>query len=189
MSISGESVDRSAHPLFQEEGGGSIPTSPLALLFLPCSVNLAIRLNMQWHSRLPIVVHSNITRNATHVCYKAECRGLYYAVAIWTSPTNFVLPNKTWLELRRFAIAPDAPRNTASRMLGWMVRSIRQHFPHIERLISYQDCDAHKGTIYKASGWSPSVKSFEHRDRGKRAGRKRNNSQTTATKQRWELQL
>jgi hypothetical protein len=93
------------------------------------------------------------------------------------------------LELRRFAIAPDAPRNTGSRMLSWMTREIKKRRPEIGGVLSYQDCDVHQGTIYKAAGWIMTAKSFDHRDRGLRSGRKRNRSQTTATKQRWEKNL
>lgn len=180
---------REAHPLFQAEGGGSLPTSALCLRFSPCDESLAIRLNQEWHSRLPKVLLSNIVRVTLRACYIAEANGLYYASAIWTSPTTSQLPQDRWLELRRLAIAPDAPRFTASRMLGWMVRDIRKRFPQVVRLISYQDCEVHTGTIYRAAGWLATVKNYDHRDRGKRTHRKRSPSQTMATKQRWEKVL
>jgi hypothetical protein len=147
-------------------------------------LRLAISLNRLWHSRLPKVVESNIIRNRHHACYGAECGGIWFASAIWSSPVAMGLP-QDWIELRRLAIAPDAPRNTASRMLGWMVREISKTIP-VSRCISYQDCDVHTGGIYRAAGWVPTVKSFDHRNRGLRSGRKRNMNQTTATKQRWE---
>ena len=50
------------------------------------------------------------------------------------------------------AIAEDAPKNTASRMLGWMRRYIKKHLQHISLLFP-QDTDVRDGTIYKASGW------------------------------------
>lgn len=52
------------------------------------------------------------------------------------------------------AIAPDAPKNLASRFLSIMVKEIRRARPDIIKLISYQDTAVHKGTIYKASGWT-----------------------------------
>lgn len=58
-----------------------------------------------------------------------------------------------WLELKRMAISSDAPKNTASRMLSFMVRDIKKRFPNVPNLISYQDPVVHTGTIYKASGW------------------------------------
>lgn len=188
MGICADGV-RVAQPLFQEEGSGSIPTSALDLWFMECADETAISLNRLWHSRLPKVLRSNILRCTHKVCYVAENAGIYYAVAIWTSPTAGLLPQCEWLELRRMAIASDAPPNTASRMIGWMVRDIRRRWPCVKKVISYQDCDVHKGTIYKASGWTATVQSKDHRDRGLRSGRKRNMSQTTATKQRWERDI
>jgi hypothetical protein len=51
------------------------------------------------------------------------------------------------------AIAQDAPKNTASRMLSIMAKVIKLRFNDVWKLISYQDTDVHTGTIYKASGW------------------------------------
>lgn len=176
---------RVMHPLFQEGQGGSTPTSALHLRFHPCRLEDAISLVAEWHSRLPKVIASNITRNTRWVSYAAEAPdGITYAVAIWSNPIATGLPYHEWLELRRMAIADDAPKNTASRMLAWMGRDIIKRFPEIQRLISYQDCEVHTGCIYRAAGWTPTAKSFDHRDRGKR-----NRSQTTATKQRWEKVL
>lgn len=180
---------RVMHPLFQTDQGGSIPTSALQLRFHECELRDAMTLVRQWHSRLPKVVASNITRNARWICYAAEYDGVTYAVAIWSNPTAISLPYHQWLELRRLAIASDAPKNTASRMLSWMARDISKRFEEITNLISYQDCEVHTGCIYRAAGWVATVKSFDHRDRGLRSGRKRNRSQTTATKQRWEKVL
>jgi hypothetical protein len=159
------------------------------LHFGDCDLDVAIRLNRLWHSVLPKVVRSNITRCSQWASFSADFDNHYFAAAIWTNPTARYLPVKEWLELRRFAISPDAPRNTASRMLSWMHFAIAAIFPNVSMLISYQDCDKHTGAIYRASGWKDTVKSFDHRDRGMRSGRKRNLSQTTATKQRWEYEL
>jgi hypothetical protein len=65
-----------------------------------------------------------------------------------------LLPQLEWIELNRLAIAPDAPKNTATRMLAWMAKDIRKRFPEVTRLISYQDIEAHAGTIYQAAGWT-----------------------------------
>jgi hypothetical protein len=75
-----------------------------------------------------------------------------YAVALWHNPSARTLPEH-WLELRRLAVAPDAPHCTASRMLGEMARFFRGHCPERERMISYQDPSVHTGTIYRAAGW------------------------------------
>jgi len=108
-------------------------------------------LNKQWHSRLP-EYNTGFCLNSL-VSYGAEFENQYYAIAIWTNPVAAALPQHDWLELRRMAIATDAPKNTASRMLSVMRRLIKKKFPNVVKLISYQDCEVHQGTIYKASGW------------------------------------
>jgi len=144
---------RVMHPLFQMGQGGSIPTSALQLRIRKIDVKRAQELNRAWHSRLP-EYETGFCLNAT-VCYVAEHDGLFYAVAIWSNPTARLLPQDTWLELKRMAIAEDAPKNTASRMLAIMARLIKRERPSIERLISYQDVETHRGTIYRAAGWQP----------------------------------
>jgi hypothetical protein len=92
------------------------------------------------------------------------------------------------LELRRMAIAPDAPKNTASRMLGVMRRKIQAKFPEVIRLVSYQDTEVHKGTIYKASGWEVANTQEKVAD-WTNTTRKRSKPQSTAPKVRWEYDL
>jgi hypothetical protein len=178
---------RVLHPLFQGEGGGSIPTSSLQLHVGQISVDLAIDLVGLWHSRLPVVDKSNVQRTKHLWCIGAEYDGKWYATAIWTNPISPTYATVPYLELRRFAIADDAPKNTASRLLGVMTRQIRKKFPNIERLISYQDTDVHAGTIYAASGWEKA-----HHGRNSdwnRAKRPRKEQVATGDKIRWEYPL
>jgi hypothetical protein len=98
-----------------------------------------------------------------------------------------MLNGRGWLELRRMAICDDAPKNTASRMLAFMRRDIRQTRPDIVRLISYQDTDVHRGTIYRASGWSVGAHTVVG-DKGWNT-RQRNVMQSASDKIRWETQL
>ena len=186
MNPSGESI-RVVHPLFPVEGGGSIPTSPLQLHVGEISLDVAIRLNATWHSRLPDVVKNNVQRVRHLVCFCAEHKGIYYASAIWTDPIARLLNGRNWLELRRFAIAPDAPKNTASRMLRIMRQQILGKWPQIARLISYQDCDVHSGTIYKAAGWSAGAENKS--GDWIRKSRDRRTAQAPGVKIRWEFAL
>jgi hypothetical protein len=112
---------------------------------------LAKTLNAQWHSRLP-VYETGFCLNSI-VSYGLYYEGFIFGIAIWTNPVSPALPQHTWLELRRMALGPGVPKNTASRMLRVMRVLIRQRYPNIIKLISYQDEDTHRGTIYKASGW------------------------------------
>ncbi len=148
--INGGDDVRVACPLFQAERSGSTPTSPLQFNIGKIDIKTAVKLNSLWHSRLPIF-DTGCCQNGW--AYAAEFDGIYYAVGIWSNPVAAACPQKTWLELRRFAIAPDRPKNTASRMLRIMEKLIRKDFPLVVKLISYQDEDAHAGTIYKAAGW------------------------------------
>ena len=150
--ISGDGA-RVALPLFQGEDGGSIPTSPLQLCVGRLTLDRAISLNNLWHSRLPNANKSNLLRTKHCLCFGAYYANKIYAVAIWTNPIARHFNDKNWLELRRFAITSDAPKNTASRLLKIMTAIIKAELPHIEMIISYQDTDVHSGTIYKASGW------------------------------------
>lgn len=181
MIYSGESI-RVVHPLFQVEGGGSIPTSPLQLHFGKIELRLAKLLNDQWHSRLPAY-----TQTQAICCYGAEFEGVYFAIAIWSNPSSASLPSN-WLELKRMAISGDAPKNTATRMIGWMVRDLKKRFPACPKLISYQDTEVHCGTIYKAAGWTAAHVSRGDTWQG-RKNRPRSEEQTTSPKVRWELDL
>jgi hypothetical protein len=143
---------REARSLFQERGSGAVPTSALHLRVDTIDFLTAKKLNRLWHSRLPF-----FGEPFDAFCYVAEYEGLYYASAIWTHPVSRSLPQTEWVELRRLAIAPDAPKNTASRMLAVMTRFIRKSRPEVTRLISYQDCEVHTGGIYKAAGWLPTT--------------------------------
>jgi hypothetical protein len=181
VSIRAEGV-RVAYPLFQAEGGGSTPTSALQLYFRAVELSEARQLVKLWHSRLP-----RFGRFACRVAYGAEFDGVFYAAAIWTNPLSRKLPQMTWLELNRMAVAPDAPRNTPSRMLAWMARDIRERLPEVETLVSYQDTEAHTGCIYRAAGWS-ATRRLEG-DTWDRPSRPRADSQTVAPKHRWEKEL
>jgi hypothetical protein len=135
---------------YQQEIGGSIPTSPLQFRFVDVPGKLAMELNARWHSVLPYIPFMHIQH-----AYGAYFEGRPYAVAVWGRPVARMLCNKGILELRRMAIAPTAPKNTASRMLAWMVRELKRARPDVIQFISYQDTEHHKGTIYKAAGWYP----------------------------------
>jgi hypothetical protein len=175
---------RVAYPLFQEEDGGSSPTSPLQLNIYEISVERAVELNKQWHSRLPRITNPY----GDQICFGAEFEGRLYACAIWTMPVARMFNGKGYLELRRMAISADAPNNTASRMISVMTKIIRKVKPHIVKLISYQDTEVHTGTIYKASGWT--LANISHDPNGwQRKCRKRDKGQTTADKIRWEKDL
>lgn len=167
--------------------GGANPTSPLHLRIERIDVHTACRLNERWHSRLPIIKWPNVVRNKRYICFGARYDGDLHAIAIWSSPVaaNRLKDGANLLELRRFAIAETAPRNTATRMLAIMRREIKAAFPEIIRLISYQDTEVHRGTIYKAAGWQLSA--INQGVSWTNSTRKRSKEQSLAAKARWEI--
>jgi hypothetical protein len=180
VNVCGDST-RVVHPLFQEEEGGSTPTSPLQLQVGRITVVAAIRLNFIWHSRLPDFRYPP----EKCIAYGAEHDGIFFAAAIWSQPSARMLNHRGMYELRRLAIAPDAPKNTASRMLRVMRLLLRRLRPDLRTLISYQDTAVHTGGIYKAAGWAPASTSAA-------SGlgwntRSPNEMEAKAPKVRWEI--
>ena len=180
MNQSGDCI-RVVHPLFQEEGSGSTPTSPLQLQIGRMDVWRAIELNRAWHSRLP-----DFASPPGHcIAYGAEFDSTFYAVAIWSPPVARMLNGRGMYELRRLAIADDAPKNTATRMLRIMRLIVGKTFPAIRTLISYQDTGAHAGTIYKAAGWTAT--NTDPGGEWSRPSRQRAKAQASTPKIRWEI--
>ena len=185
MKESGDSM-RVMHPLFPVGDGGSSPTSPLHMRVTEIPFLLAQQLNAAWHSRLPRFGTGFII-NQPFLSFGAQHGDTLYAVAIWSNPVARHLPQQTWLELRRMAVSPDAPRNTPSWMMGVMTRLIRKIRPHVVNLVSYSDMEVHTGTIYKASGWTATT--INRNGDWTRSKRQRPAAQSLAAKQRWEMPL
>jgi len=177
---------RAAYPLFQAGSGGAIPTSALDLRVVKVVFADALAMNRLWHSRLPRMGTGFIKRQP-FLCYAAEFDGIYYAAAIWSNPVARKLPQQEWLELRRLAIAPDAPRNTASRLMSVMARLIRKERPEVTTLVSYHDTEVHTGSIYRAAGWVATVRSGG--GGWSCPSRPHPKVQSDAPKQRWEKSL
>ena len=176
--------------MIQFPDDGSIPISPLQFRFDVIKAKTACELNAIWHSRFPYIHWSNVVRNKRYICYAAYYKENPFAVAIWSSPVaaNRFKDGHLLLELRRMAINEKCPKNTASRMLSWMKKDIKKRFPEIIRLISYQDTEAHFGTIYKASGWTL-IETMNKNVEWTTGKRKRSPVQSTASKVRWEFDL
>ena len=186
MKQSGDSI-RVVHPLFQKEDDGSTPISPLQLEIQKMPLDQAVALNKVWHSSQPNI------GNAGQGCfaYGAFYKNRFYAVAIWGHPLARKLNGKNILEMRRMAIANDAPKNTGSRMLKIMRILIKDEHGKICKLISYQDTDVHNGPLYKSAGWigtevSIPAKGWDSRIRDRS---KPNPDKTRSIKIRWEFNL
>lgn len=168
---------------------GDVPTRARQLETETCPVLYARTLIERWHSRLP-----KTQKGPWMAAYHCHFDGLTYAVALWHNPSTRSLPS-SWLELRRMAVAPDAPHCTASSFLQAMARHLAIARPECERFISYQDTEVHTGTIYRAAGWEPAhTGGVRERDRtGLRVGTQRayrtnlnGRAPDKAAKVRWE---
>jgi hypothetical protein len=127
--------------------------------------------------------------------YWADYDDKAYAVAIWSTPIAANRLKDGWkkLELRRLAVAPDVPRNSCSRLLAVMQRLVVKKWPDLIQLVSYQDVEAHTGTIYRAAGWHCDLTSRDYKPWGRR---QRDHGlqlasivQTGAPKARWVYDL
>jgi hypothetical protein len=165
-----------------------IPSSPKDMKVLSIGVDQAMQYNELWHSRLPKTQKGNLTRNKHFIFYGAEFKDHCFASAIWTTPVanNRLSENEIWLELRRLAVAPDAPKFTATWMIAKMIKAIKIKHPEITKLISYQDTDVHTGTIYAASNW---IKEGQSKGVDWNVTRDRKASQSTSDKVRWTYRL
>lgn len=136
-----------AAPLIEIPRPSAPPGKASALELVRCDPARARRCVAAWHSRLPVTQAS-----PWMLAFVAVHDGEPYGGALWNNPSSRMLPSE-WLELRRLAVPDYAPPHTASWMLGAMRRWIRTNLPAVPRLLSYQDTEVHKGTIYKAAGW------------------------------------
>jgi len=178
-----DSINRIVHPLFQAEDDGANPISALDFTIERIPFTKAVELNAAWHSILPRFGVGFVKRQP-FPCFAAVYAGVIYAVAIWSNPAARNLPQQTWLELRRMAIADNVPKNTASRMLRIMRLLLHRRQPEIIRVVSYQSASVHTGTIYKADGWRVVARSKS--DTWDRPGRSRQASQQMDDRIRWE---
>lgn len=97
-------------------------------------------------------------------------------VAIFGKPISRHYDN-THLELRRFTLIDDTPKNTESFFLGACIRELKKMGTH-DTLITFADPNqGHEGTIYKATNFkfdgesghrNPTVIRFENKDYHKR---------------------
>ncbi len=168
------------------------PESARSLEVRRCEPWVARSFIAAWHSRLP-----RTQVGPWKLAFVAHYSETCFAAALWHNPSARGLPD-SWLELRRLAVADDAPHCTASFMLSRMARWVRANLPEVDRLLSYQDTAVHLGTIYKAAGWRAAhVAKARARDRSKpRVGTRRDYRSNlngvdpdASEKVRWELVL
>ena len=164
-----------------------VPISPKNMVCVEIHIDFAMKLNAEWHSRLPETEKSNLLRNKHSAFFGAVYEEHCFAVAMWTSPVARKINDGQTLELRRLAIAKDAPKCTATWMISRMQKQIKLKFPEIKKLISYQDTEVHSGTIYAAANWT--AENVSTGGQWCAPSRYRKTVQTDAPKVRWAYTL
>ena len=114
---------------------------------------------------------------------KPENDLLWDGVVVVGTPASWVLASRDFLEVRRLALRPGAPKNAGSYLLGHVKRWAARN--GVPRLVSYADPAArgptncpgneHRGMVYVAAGFRSDGSSSDHsREKisGSRAGRR-----------------
>ncbi len=98
---------------------------------------------------------------------------LWDGVVVLGTPASRVLTERGYIEVRRLALREGAPKNAASRLLGYATRwAAASGYP---RVVSYADpsvgragCpgDKHRGRIYLAANFRPDGMTKDHSSDG-----------------------
>ena len=149
MSFGGDSSTVEL-PLFQGEDGGAIPTSPLQLFFRPIKYITANNFLIKWH-----YLHRQAP---TSFSFGAYFNGEIIGACTIGKPASHTLINgvagkemaSNVFELNRLCFLDEAPKNSESRFIGWVIRQM----PKSTILVSYADTkQGHSGIVYKATNW------------------------------------
>jgi hypothetical protein len=129
---------------------GAVPTSPLKLHFKQIDYKTAMKVlikNHYLHRKAP-----------TSWAYGAYFDGYLIGACTIGKPASHTLIEgvsgkqnaKRVFELNRLWLSDDAPKNSESRFLGWILRTI----PKGTILVSYADSAyKHIGKVYQATNW------------------------------------
>lgn len=152
MSFSGDSIEAML-PLFQEEEGGSIPTSPLQLRFEIVAPRTAAVAYRKWHYLKDDGFLSQVSFGAF---YGGKLEGAISFGALSAPALKGYWDRKTqagWYEIKRLALSPACPRNSESRMIGTTITLLRRRC-FVKGIVTYADAGyGHSGIIYRAAGF------------------------------------
>jgi len=135
-------------------GGGSIPTPPLQLLRVEECDLKAIQAFVVAHHYSGSVFGITGRR-----FFRVDVDGALVGAAIFGTPAGRGVAEKYdpngegLLELRRFVMIDDLPKNAESRTLGVMFRALKKD--GLRFILSYADpSHGHVGVIYRATGFT-----------------------------------
>jgi hypothetical protein len=157
--------------VFPTAGGGSIPSRSLQSLIVEACPVVDVRAFIEQHH------YSKSIKGVTPShCFKVTLDSQMVGAAIFGLPGMRETLEKysefgkyKLVELRRFCMVDDTPRNSESRSISIMLRALRKQ--GVQRVLSYADPTyGHVGTIYKALGFvclgqTPSCSVIIYKDR------------------------
>ena len=137
-------------PLFQEEDGGSIPTSALQFKIRPIKNETAERWVVKWH-------YSHRIPTGKNICFGLYAENVLYAVIVYGIGVNpyqaKFLGVERVLEIKRMCRAEPAQKYPLSRFIALSAKMAAKEYP-FDCLIAFADPEqGHEGTVYKASGF------------------------------------
>lgn len=186
MTTGAESVDSSTSAI-QAEGDGAIPISALHIHPIPWTIAKSFLVERHYLHRIPLRC-----RVSLGVFSSDKLMAPLVGVMMWGNPiaANRIKDGEFGLELTRMFLTDECPKNSESRCLGFARRWIKKHFPEKKFLLAYSDIEGmgHKGTIYKAAGWTMDriTVAMSWKNRPEKKGRDRGSN---TRKLRWRLDL
>lgn len=142
-----------AYPLFQEEGGGSIPTSPLQLKVKKINKLTAANSYKKWH-------YLGNTGFISTINYGAYYDGYLQGAISLGSPNakrmkGYYDENTQggWWEIKRLAMRDECPKNSESRFISVAEKLLRKTFKVVGIVTLADSGVGHEGTIYKAANY------------------------------------
>ena len=140
-------------PLFQEEEGGSIPTSTLQLVFRRIDPAAAMVAYKRWHylGDTPFISQVNFGAYFEQTFQGAISYGPPNATDLEGYFDRFTQDG--WWEIKRLCLSPICPKNSESRFIAITSRLLKRYCL-VKGIVTYaDDAQGHQGTIYKASGF------------------------------------
>lgn len=165
--------------LIPQEGGGSIPTSPLQLIIKKTNLDTIKSGCKQWH-------YSGYCQPQNMLNFAVWFENRVVGVVQYGVPcgANRMTNGKITLELIRLALCPDCPKNSATRVMSVCEKIIKKVYPRYKYLVSYSDDSRHIGTIYKAGNFK-NIGKTEGNDWTNRPGRERSKNLSKTVKTKW----
>lgn len=141
-------------PLFQEEDGGSSPTSALQLYFREIGAPTAAKAYRAWH-------YLGDQGFVSQINFGAYWEGKLEGAITYGPPNATDLAGYwdrhaqgDWWEIKRLVMSPLCPKNSESRFIAITTKLLRK-LATVKGIVTYaDDGQGHQGTIYKASGFT-----------------------------------